>query len=48
MSFGSTPATTFTVNSGTQITATAPAGSAGPVDVTVTTPNSDLAGRTLH
>ena len=35
--FGSTNATGFTVNSATQITATAPAGSAGTVDVTVTT-----------
>jgi hypothetical protein len=34
--FGGTNATTFTVNSDTQITATAPAGSAGTVDVTVT------------
>ena len=38
--FGSTPATSFTVNSTTQITATAPAGSVGGVNVTVTTPNS--------
>ena len=35
--FGSTSATGFTVNSATQITATAPAGSAGTVDITVTT-----------
>jgi large repetitive protein len=35
--FGSTAATVYTVNSGTQITATAPAGSAGTVNVTVTT-----------
>ncbi|ACB77521.1 MBG domain-containing protein [Opitutus terrae] len=35
--FGSTAATGFTVNSATQITATAPAGSVGTVDVTVTT-----------
>lgn len=35
--FGSTNATGFTVNSDTQITATSPAGSAGTVDVTVTT-----------
>jgi hypothetical protein len=34
--FGATAATTFTVNSATQITATSPAGSAGTVDVTVT------------
>ena len=38
VSFGSTAATSYTVNSATQITATAPAGSAGTVDVTVTTP----------
>jgi len=37
--FGGTNATGFTVNSATQITATAPAGSAGTVDITVTTPN---------
>lgn len=37
VSFGSTPATTFTEDSDTQITATAPAGT-GAVDVTVTTP----------
>ena len=35
--FGGTNATGFTVNSATQITATAPAGSAGTVDITVTT-----------
>lgn len=35
--FGATAAS-YTVNSATQITATAPAGSAGTVDVTVTTP----------
>ena len=37
--FGSTPATSFTVNSSTSITATAPAGYAGAVDLTVTTPS---------
>jgi hypothetical protein len=36
--FGSTAATSFTVISATQITATSPAGSAGTVDITVTTP----------
>jgi hypothetical protein len=36
--FGNTPATEVTVDSPTQITATAPAGSTGTVDVTVTTP----------
>jgi hypothetical protein len=39
VTFGTTPATSFTVNSDTSITATAPAAtSVGPVDVTVTTP----------
>ncbi|MBF5002610.1 IPT/TIG domain-containing protein, partial [Nocardia sp. BSTN01] len=37
MNFGATPATSFTVNSATQITAVAPAGAAGTVTVTVTT-----------
>ncbi len=36
VTFGTTPATSFTVVSDTQITATAPAGPAGTVDVTVT------------
>lgn len=40
--FGSTAATSFTVNSATQITATAPAGS-GTVNVTVTTPGGTSA-----
>jgi hypothetical protein len=35
--FGATPATGFTVNSATQVTATAPAGAVGTVDVRVTT-----------
>ena len=35
--FGATAAATFTVNSATQVTATSPAGSAGTVDVTITT-----------
>ncbi|WP_124983141.1 putative Ig domain-containing protein [Ralstonia solanacearum] len=35
--FGSTNASSFTVNSATSITATSPAGSAGTVDLTVTT-----------
>ena len=35
--FGATNATSFTVNSATSISSTAPAGSAGTVDVTVTT-----------
>jgi hypothetical protein len=36
--FGSTDAASFTVNSATQISATAPAGSVGTVDITVVTP----------
>jgi hypothetical protein len=36
--FGSTAATSFTVNSATSITAMSPGGAAGTVDVTVTTP----------
>jgi hypothetical protein len=36
VTFGTTAATAFTVNSDTSITATAPAGPAGPVDVLVT------------
>jgi hypothetical protein len=36
VSFGGTAASSFTINSSTQITATAPAGTAGTVDVTVT------------
>ena len=39
VNFGSNAATSVTVNSATSITATSPAGSAGVVDVTVTTPN---------
>ncbi|MGP4018422.1 IPT/TIG domain-containing protein [Saccharopolyspora sp. 5N708] len=38
VTFGGTPATTFTVNSSTQITATTPARPAGAVQVVVTTP----------
>src|SRR5207248_1821524 len=38
VNFGSVAASTFTVNSDTQITATAPAEAVGTVDVTVTTP----------
>ncbi|MDR3650602.1 MAG: IPT/TIG domain-containing protein [Acidimicrobiales bacterium] len=41
--FGSVPATDFTVNSDTSITATSPAGSAGEVDVTVTAPGGTSA-----
>lgn len=43
VSFGATPAASFTVNSATQITATTPARAAGIVDVTVTTPNGTSA-----
>ncbi|MFZ3005439.1 MAG: IPT/TIG domain-containing protein [Phenylobacterium sp.] len=38
VSFGTLPATSFTVDSATQITAVSPAAPAGPVNVTVTTP----------
>ncbi len=38
VTFGTVEATSFTVNSDTSITATAPAATAGTVDVTVTTP----------
>jgi len=41
--FGATAATSFTVNSATSITATAPAGAPGTVDVTVTTPGGTSA-----
>jgi hypothetical protein len=41
--FGTTSATTFTVNSDTSITATAPAGAAGTVDITVSTPGGTSA-----
>ena len=41
--FGTAAATSFTVNSATQITATAPAHAAGTVDVTVTTPGGTSA-----
>ncbi|MDR7169699.1 hypothetical protein J2W56_003443 [Nocardia kruczakiae] len=44
VSFGGTPATSFTVNSSTQITAVAPAHSAGTVQVTVTTPSGTSNG----
>jgi hypothetical protein len=43
VNFGALAATRFTVNSATQITATAPAQPAGPVDVTVTTPSGTSA-----
>ncbi|MGA2838087.1 MAG: IPT/TIG domain-containing protein, partial [Acidimicrobiales bacterium] len=41
--FGSTAATSFTIVSATEITAVAPAGSVGPVDITVTTPDATSA-----
>ena len=44
--FGSVNATSYIVNSATQITATAPAGSAGTVDITVTTPGGTSATST--
>ena len=43
VSFGGTAATSFVVNSATQITAIAPAHAAGAVDVTVTTPGGTTA-----
>jgi PKD repeat protein len=44
VSFGSTPAASYTVDSGTQITATAPAHAAGTVQITVTTPGGPSTG----
>ncbi|MFI6588052.1 IPT/TIG domain-containing protein [Embleya sp. NPDC050493] len=44
--FGTTPATSFTVVSATQITAVVPAGLPGPVAVTVTTPGGTSNGIT--
>ncbi|RDH39963.1 MAG: hypothetical protein CFE62_006225, partial [Candidatus Aquirickettsiella gammari] len=41
--FGNNPAVTFTVNSDSQITATAPAGALGSVEVAVTTPGGTVA-----
>jgi hypothetical protein len=41
--FGSTPATSYTVNSSTSITAVSPPETPGLVDVTVTTPNGTSA-----
>jgi hypothetical protein len=48
--FGTTAATSFTVNSGTSITAVAPAGSSGTVDVTVVSPagTSAVTGSTKY
>ena len=39
VSFGSTPALSYTVNSATSVTAVSPAASAGAVNITVTTPD---------
>nr|WP_237503463.1 IPT/TIG domain-containing protein [Streptomyces sp. SID8375] len=44
--FGATPATSFTVVSPTQITAVAPAATAGPVAITVTSPGGTSAPTT--
>nr|WP_307819094.1 IPT/TIG domain-containing protein [Streptomyces sabulosicollis] len=46
VTFGSTPASSFTVVSATQITAVAPPGAAGPVQVTVTGPGGTSNGVT--
>ncbi len=43
VSFGGTAATSFNVNSDTQITATTPAGAVGTIDVVVTTPGGTSA-----
>jgi hypothetical protein len=40
LAFGSTPVTSYTVNSATQITATVPPGAAGTVDITMTAPGN--------
>ncbi|WP_405584205.1 beta strand repeat-containing protein [Streptomyces sp. NBC_01190] len=48
VTFGATPATSFTVLSPTQITATAPAGVAGGVPVTVTTPGGTTPGTVFY
>ncbi|RDH39972.1 MAG: phospholipase [Candidatus Aquirickettsiella gammari] len=41
--FGATAATTFTINSASKITATAPSGTVGSVNIAVTTPNGTSA-----
>ncbi|WP_345738692.1 IPT/TIG domain-containing protein, partial [Prosthecobacter algae] len=48
VTFGGTNATSFTVNSATQITATTPARAAGAVSVLVTTPGGTNAANTLY
>ena len=45
--FGGVPATSFTVNSATSITATSPAHAVGPVDVVVQHPGGDSAPQTF-
>jgi hypothetical protein len=45
--FGSTPATSFTIDSGKVIVAVAPAGSPGTVTITVTNPNGTSVGNPL-
>jgi alpha-tubulin suppressor-like RCC1 family protein len=46
--FAATPATSFTVNSATSITAVAPAGTAGAAAITVTTPNGTVVSAVKH
>jgi alpha-tubulin suppressor-like RCC1 family protein len=46
VSFGVTPAASFTVNSATSISAVSPAGTAGPAAISVTTPNGASAATT--
>ena len=48
VTFGATPAASFTVNGTTSITATASPGSAGPADVTVTNPGGTSATSSVH
>jgi hypothetical protein len=48
VTFGGTPATSFTVVSGTSITATAPGHSSGSVTVVVTTPNGTATGTNAY
>jgi hypothetical protein len=43
VSFGATPATSFTVNSSTSISAVSPPAAAGPVEIVLTTPNGTSA-----
>ena len=47
VTFGGTNATSYTVNSATQITATAPAHAAGAVDVVVTAAPTKLAATAI-